>query len=58
MLIMENTGNIKKKSNLITVQYCFRTKTLGMSIINTCNMQITQELNSPMHVDELLPLPI
>lgn len=48
---MENTGNITKKSNLITLQYCFRTKNLGVSIIKTCNMQITEELKLSKHMD-------
>lgn len=47
MLIMENTGSISRKSNVITLQYCFRTKNLGMSIIKTCSMQITQESPKP-----------
>lgn len=51
MLILENTGHITKKSTLITLQYCFRTENLGKSIIKTCNMQITQELKLPKHVD-------
>lgn len=51
MLIMENIGNITKKSTLITLQYCFRTKNLGMSIIKTFNIQITKELKSPKHED-------
>lgn len=51
MLIMENTGNITKKSSLITLQYCFKTKNLGMSIIKTFSVQITKDLKSPKHKD-------